>query len=131
MATLHSATARVRRFAKRDAIPWSNRANVLLCERPPRLDGIQVRRVRRQKLDARSTRFDHGNEARVLVSGRVVQDDDVSTPQLRRETTGVVNLGLLVTATPAPDYAIGEMPPHVLDDEGRTAYPGHDDGSEA
>lgn len=45
---------------------------------------------------------------------------------LQRTTQGVVNTRLLESATLAPDYAIGDMPPHVLDAEGRTVYPGHD-----
>jgi hypothetical protein len=78
MTTLHSATTRVGDLPKRQAIPWSNGANVLLRERPAWLDRVQVGRVRRQELDASTARLDNRYEAWVLVSGRVVEDDDIA-----------------------------------------------------
>jgi hypothetical protein len=42
--------------------------------------------------------------------GRVIK-------QLQRRTQGEVNLALIATASLAPEYAIGEVAPQVLDDE--------------
>ena len=85
VAALHSAAARVGGLAKRQPIPRSNGANVLFRDRPARFDWVQVRRVWRQELDTSAACLDHGDEARVLVRWRVVQDDDIAPAQLRRK----------------------------------------------
>jgi hypothetical protein len=69
--------------AKGDGVPRSVLSDVLLLERPARLNGVQVRRVRRQVDDTHAARGTCRDHARVVMGGEVVQDEDIAG----RETT--------------------------------------------
>jgi hypothetical protein len=68
-------------MARRDA------ADVLLLKRPPRFNGIEVRRVRRQIDDADASRSAGGPHAWIVVGGQVVHHDDIAWPQLRQQVS--------------------------------------------
>ena len=85
MMRADASSTGVRSFAKRISLAGRNCFDVLLRERPTRLDRIQVRRVRRQELEPSAAAFDQFDDALVLVRPRVVEDHDVSEVQLRDE----------------------------------------------
>jgi hypothetical protein len=85
MARPNSTTAGVCGFAQDDSITWRDRFDVLLCERPARFDWIQVRRVRRQVFDASIGPLDQRNDATVVMSLGVVENDDVAEFELRNQ----------------------------------------------
>lgn len=74
-------TAEVIWMAGRDA------ADMLLLKRPPRLNGIEVWRVRRQIDDADASRSAGRTHPWVVVGGQVVHHDDVAWPQLRQQAS--------------------------------------------
>ena len=61
--------------------------DVFLRDRPCRLDGIEVRRVRRKKFNPSSARLDDRDEAQVAMSWCVVENHNVSPAKLRSEPT--------------------------------------------
>jgi hypothetical protein len=74
-------------LSKGHRITGSNSPNVLLRETPAPFDWIEVGRIRRKKLDAPTASLDDRCHAGVLVSLRIVQDDQVTGAQLRCELT--------------------------------------------
>jgi len=85
MPRTYATTARVGGFAQGARIAGSNRADVLLRDRPRGLDGVQVGGVGRQVFDATATCLDERNDAGIVVRGGIVEDDDVAGAQLRSE----------------------------------------------
>jgi len=85
MTWTYPPTAGVCSLSKRSLLARRNSFDVLLREGPTGLDGIQIRRVRREELEACTSRFDQLDDTRVLVRLRVVHDDDVSEVKLGRE----------------------------------------------
>src|SRR5689334_668134 len=83
----HTAARVLGDAAKRMPCSRSAGADALLDEAPARFDRVQVRRVGRQVAKSDALRSKQGHEPDVLVRRRVVEDDDVSRPELREEAT--------------------------------------------
>ena len=65
---------------------------------PHFLDGVEIRRIRRQELDAASRTLDGLHHALLLVGPEVVQNDNVAGVQLRQED---------MEDLPVEDFAVG------------------------
>lgn len=73
-------------LAQDESITRRYRFDVLLGERPTRLDWIEIGRVRRQIFDASVCTFDQLDDATIVMRFGVVEDDDVAAFELRDET---------------------------------------------
>jgi len=77
----------MRGLPKSRSVPWSDASNVLLRQAPASFDGVEVRGIRREKLDTGAACLDEGRDARVLMSLGIVHDHDIARPQLGCEPT--------------------------------------------
>jgi hypothetical protein len=68
-----------------NGIAWSVFANELLLYPPPRLDGIEVRGIGRQVDNADAFCRAGRDDARVVVSWEIVEDQDIASAQLRQQ----------------------------------------------
>lgn len=59
--------------------------DILLLERPARLDGVQIRRVRRKVNEVDAASRARGRNARVVVRGQVVHDEHIVRTKLREK----------------------------------------------
>ena len=60
-------------------------ADVLLLERPARLDWIQIRRVRREVKDANASSTARNDDSLIVVRGEIVHHENVATTELREQ----------------------------------------------
>lgn len=74
-----------RHAAKLVGVTWCEFADVLLLQRPPRLDGIEVWRVRRQVDDTNAASGAGWGHAWVVMSPEVVHHDDVAAAELGQQ----------------------------------------------
>jgi hypothetical protein len=72
-------------FAQHDSIAWRDGFDVLFCQSPTRFDRIEIWRVRRQIFDASIRSFDQRDDATIVMGLRVVENDDVTEPELWNE----------------------------------------------
>jgi hypothetical protein len=75
----------LRRASKRRPGPRRDGAYAFLDQRPRGLDGIEVVRVRREKPERRPGILDQVPHGRCFVRGEIVQDHDVTAPQMSHQ----------------------------------------------
>jgi len=93
----------LRRASQRRSGPRRDGADALFDQRPRGLDGIEVVRVRREKPERRPGLLDQVPHGRRFVRGEIVQDHDVTAPQMSHQVT-----------TDPRDKATRFMAPHAV-----------------